>query len=81
MIIGNLLGRPMANLHEEVLSKDLLIFFGSENTMGFMPYTGLLVHSVPGTDPSGELFSQIKNDYHVYIEWKSKLQVSLRHQG
>jgi hypothetical protein len=32
--------------------------------------------SNPGKDPNGELFSKIKQHSHVYIEWKSKLQVS-----
>jgi len=38
----------------------------------------IIFHSDPATDPKGELFKKIKQHNHVYIEWKSKLQVKPR---
>lgn len=34
----------------------------------------------PGTDPNSEVFQLIKNEEHVYIEWKSKLEVMMKEQ-
>ena len=37
-------------------------------------------HEEPGTDPNGELLQKIKYEDHVYIEWKSKLEMMMKEQ-
>jgi len=37
-------------------------------------------HDEPGNDPNGELLQKVKFEDHVYIEWKSKLEVMMKEQ-